>query len=25
MHAFVDAHRHENGAEPICRVLEIAP
>ncbi len=25
MYAFVDAHRHEYGVEPICRVLEIAP
>jgi putative transposase len=25
MYAFIDAHRHEYGVEPICRVLEIAP
>jgi putative transposase len=25
MYAFVDAHRHEYGVEPICWVLEIAP
>jgi putative transposase len=25
MYAFVYAHRHQRGVEPICRVLEIAP
>jgi putative transposase len=25
MYASIDAHRHEYGVEPICRVLAIAP
>ena len=23
--AFIDAHRHEFGVEPICRMLQVAP
>ena len=25
MHAFIDAHRHAHGVEPICAVLQVAP